>query len=64
MKKYVYTEEQMLKIVSFLNGLTMAGIEACRTLTEVADIIDHPVNEIEEEEGEKDEPKCIEKNNP
>lgn len=54
MQKRIYTDKQMLEIATFINGLTVTGIEVCKMVSRVADIIDNPIETIEEEEGEKE----------
>lgn len=57
MKKVVYTLEQMQQLAGYLNALVVSGIDNCRLITLSTNIIDNPIETIEEEkEGEKDEP--------
>lgn len=47
----------MQQLAGYLNALVVSGIDNCRLITLSTNIIDNPIETIEEEkEGEKDEP--------
>jgi len=50
-KKVIYSMEQMVEITKFIDSLTLTGIKQCREITRIADIIDNPIDTINEEEG-------------
>lgn len=53
MKKVVYTMEQMQTIASCLTSLKVTGIDNCKLIVLASDIIDAPVDLIEEDKTEE-----------
>lgn len=53
MQKVVYSMEQMQRIAICLESLSVTGFNNCRCITECGQIIDNPLETVEEEEGEK-----------
>lgn len=54
MEKYVYTKEQIIRLVCALNGITVTGMHQAERLTICKQVLDAPLEIIEEDS--KDEP--------
>lgn len=62
--KVIYTMDQMQELVSHLNQLNIQGIDNCKRIAVCTQIIDNPIETIEEEEGDNIEPNSKEKDSP
>lgn len=55
MKKYVYSEEQIVRLVSAIDTLQVRGIQQANAIVVCQQVLDTPVEIIEEkEEGENE----------
>jgi hypothetical protein len=57
MKKYIFREEQIIRLALALNKITVTGMQQAEQLTICKQVLDAPLDVVEEE-GEKNEPKA------
>lgn len=55
MKKLIYTVDQIMELVGYLETITVNGTENCKRVALISQIINSPTDAIEEEEGETNE---------